>query len=207
MAITPKNDTDIKVDKISEKTAVAGISLDDQVICDEEIQHKDQAAPGNPADGVSVFSEGEVLKALTASGTTVQLGLLPVKNDFVTSTANISKAGSGFVSSGLTTTLTFEADDLVFVYTQFWVSNATVNALVQSRILFNAVAQQETVITQRGVASSSGNDDILTAIALVAAPTPGANTIDLEWAAQAGSTAHSNERSMWTLVFKSGGAA
>lgn len=37
MAIQPKNTTDIKVDKISEKTAAAGVRIDDQLTCDEAI--------------------------------------------------------------------------------------------------------------------------------------------------------------------------
>ncbi len=147
MAITPKNDTDINVDKISEKSAAAGISLDDQVICDEEIQHKDQSAPGNPADGVSVFSEGGILKALTAAGITTQLGLLPVKFTGVVGGA-VSNATMNFAIAK-SESITVESDELILAIGSVRLSHGLAGGQVELQTTIGGVGSTRAVFTSQ----------------------------------------------------------
>jgi hypothetical protein len=161
MAITPKNDTDINVDKISEKTATSGITLDDQVLCDEEIQYKDTTAPGNPASGVSVFSESGVLKALTDAGVTTQLGLLPVK--YSTNSATSTSTGSDTFGDQVLQAITAEADEAIVVIGTAHVSNGTIGSQARLRVEIDGNNGEQQIHTEQ-LGTTGGDQGAVTCV-------------------------------------------
>lgn len=106
MAIQPKNTTDIKVDKISEKTVSAGITLDNIVKCDN-FAEKTAAAKSSFANGIKTdtITEKTPGAGITLSST---LGLLIDKIYEATATAGtllngviqVVKAVAGYTSGG-----------------------------------------------------------------------------------------------------------
>jgi len=188
MAIEPKNDTDIKVDSIGEKTGAAGIDIENDttfltqlltdtiaervagagitadgvLLKDNFVQYLDVVAPADPSTpGWRLYSDTSdtELKARDDAGVVVNLSGLRVK--YTTADGGVDST-VGTVDL-ITQAITAESDELIIGYGELSCSQAIAGFQIGSSIRIDGAVGKELVETGHG-SNTGGNRHFITPI-------------------------------------------